>query len=486
MSDIRLLDDASDPVDKGVPVQLDHLLAGAPAPITIEAAEVAASLSDDLVLVVLDDDPTGTQSVAGLPVLTRWEDDDLDWALAQGAPAVYVLTNTRSLGEEDAAARNREVVAVSVAAAARAGRRVSFVSRSDSTLRGHFPLETDVLSAAAAEHAGVAPHLVMVVPAFPDAGRITVDAVHYWVVDGEATPVGETAFAADATFGYRSSDLRDWVVEKTGGRIRRDDVAALTLSIIRAGTEAVTAFLRPLPAGTVVVVDAVDEHDMRQVALALHALDREGITTLLRIGPPYLRAHIGQEVAEPVTRDRIETTHDRGGLVVVGSHVPLTTAQLEALQADRPETVTIELDVRSLIDDRREAHLVERADAVARAIGSGTVIVHTSRALVTGRDGDESLEIARRVSSGLVELVARVLELAPPRFVIAKGGITSSDVASEALQIRRATVVGPMLPGIVSLWQPQVGPALGIPFVVFAGNVGDTDSLALVVRTLAD
>jgi len=467
-------------------VQLDDLLASMPAPIRIPAAEVAAARSDDLVFVVLDDDPTGTQSVAGLPVLTRWDAEDLDWALTQGAPAVYVLTNSRSLGEQEAADRNREVVASSVAAATRAGKRVSFVSRSDSTLRGHFPLETDVLSEAAAEHTGSAPSLVMLIPAFPDAGRITVDAVHYWVVDGEATPVGETAFARDATFGFRSSDLRDWVEEKTGGRIRRDDVAALTLPVIRAGTAAVASFLRSLPAGTVVAVDAVDEHDMRQVALALHALDAEGVTSLLRIGPPYLRAHIGQEIPEPVTPERIETAHDRGGLVVVGSHVPLTTAQLAALRADRPDTVTIELDVRSLIDGRRVDHLAQQADAVARAIESGTVIVHTSRELVTGRDGAESLEIARRVSSGLVELVARVLELAPPRFVVAKGGITSSDIASEALQIRRAQVVGPMLPGIVSLWQPRVGPAIGIPYVVFAGNVGDTESLALVVRTLAD
>ncbi|MEV7527120.1 four-carbon acid sugar kinase family protein [Agrococcus sediminis] len=467
-------------------MHIDDLLAELPAPLSIPAADVAAARSDDLVLVVLDDDPTGTQSVAGLPVLTRWEADDLDWALAQGAPAVYVLTNTRSLSEDDAARRNREVVAVAIAAAERAGLRVSFVSRSDSTLRGHFPLETDVLRAAAAEHGGAAPHLTVLVPAFPDSGRITVDAVHYWVVDGEATPVGETPFAADATFGYRSSDLRDWVEEKTDGRIRRDDVAALALGIIRAGTDAVVSFLRALPAGAVVVVDAVDEHDMRQVALALHALDREGITALLRIGPPYLRAHIGQEIAEPVTADRIDFAHERGGLVVVGSHVPLTTAQLDALLADRPGTATVELDVRALIDDRREQHLEEQADAVARAIGSGSVIVHTSRELVTGRDGEESLEIARRVSSGLVELVARVLELAPPRFVIAKGGITSSDVASEALQIRRAQVVGPMLPGIVSLWQPQVGPAVGIPYVVFAGNVGETASLARVVRTLAD
>jgi uncharacterized protein YgbK (DUF1537 family) len=467
-------------------MRIDDLLAPLPAALQISAAEVAAARPADLALVVLDDDPTGTQSVAGLPVLTRWEAEDLDWALAQDAPAVYVLTNTRSLGEEDAASRNREVVAVALAAAERAGKRVSFVSRSDSTMRGHFPLETDVLSAAIAEHGGAAPRLTMLVPAFPDSGRITVDSVHYWVVDGEATPVGETPFAADATFGYRSSNLRDWVEEKTGGRIERDDVAALTIDIIRSGAPAVADFLRALPAGTVVVVDVVDEHDMRQVALALHALDREGIASLLRIGPPYLRAHIGQEIAEPVTTDRIDFANERGGLVVVGSHVPLTTAQLGALQADRPGTVTVELDVRSLIDERREAHLAQQADAVASAIEHGTVIVHTSRELVTGRDGEESLEIARRVSSGLVDLVARVLELAPPRFVIAKGGITSSDVASEALQIRRAQVVGPMLPGIVSLWQPQVGPAVGIPYIVFAGNVGTTDSLALVVRTLAD
>ena len=166
--------------------------------------------------------------------------------------------------------------------------------------------------------------------------------------------------------------------------------------------------------------------------------------------------------------------------------MPLTTAQLEELRRQRPDTVTIELDVRQLIDERREAHLDAQAHAVADALTDGSVIVHTTRELVTGADGDESLEIAREVSSGVVDLVRRVLAIAPPRFVIAKGGITSSDVASEALEIRRATVLGPMLPGIVSLWQPQTGPAVGIPYIVFAGNVGDTDSLARVVATLAD
>ncbi|MGM7672061.1 four-carbon acid sugar kinase family protein [Microbacterium sp. A93] len=465
-------------------MHVDALLASLPAPVEIDAAEVRASLDPRGVLVVLDDDPTGTQSVANLPVLTRWEHEDLAGAFATSAPAVYVLTNTRSLDEETAAQRNREVVAVALAAASEAGRNVTFVSRGDSTLRGHFPLETDVLSAEIVAHGGAAPELTLIVPAFPDAGRITVDSVHYWVVGDEATPVGETPFAKDATFGFASSNLRDWVAEKTGGRIPAGQVAALTIDIIRAGVDAVASFLRDVPSGSVIAVDVVEESDMRVVALALHRMQDRAV--LLRVGPPYVRAHIGQDIAEPVRAEDIPFAYDRGGLVVVGSHVPLTTQQLDELRRQRPDTATIELDVRSLIDDRREAHLDAQADAVAAALANGSVIVHTTRELVTGADGDESLEIARKVSSGVVELVRRVLAIAPPRFVIAKGGITSSDVASEALEIRRATVLGPMLPGLVSLWQPQTGPAVGIPYIVFAGNVGDPDSLARVVATLAD
>ncbi|MFS2279944.1 four-carbon acid sugar kinase family protein [Microbacterium sp. OR21] len=465
-------------------MHIDALLSPLPEAVDLSAAAVRAQVDPADVLVVLDDDPTGTQSVAGLPVLTRWERTDLDGAFATGAAAVYVLTNTRSLDEEAAAARNREIVEVALAAASDAGRRVTFVSRGDSTLRGHFPLETDVLSAEIAARGGRTPALTLLVPAFPDAGRITVDSVHYWVTDGEATPVGETPFAQDATFGYAASDLREWVEEKTGGRVPASDVASLNIRTIRSGVEAVEEFLRSLPAGTVVPVDVVDESDMRVVALALHRM--RDLDVLLRVGPPYVRAHIGQEIAEPVRAADIAFAHDRGGLVVVGSHVPLTTAQLEALKAARPQTVTIELDVRALIGAERETHLDAQAKAAAAALADGTVIVHTTRELITGADGDESLDIARRVSSGVVDLVRRVLAIAPPRFVIAKGGITSSDVASEALEIRRATVLGPMLPGLVSLWQPETGPAVGIPYIVFAGNVGDADSLATVVATLAD
>jgi uncharacterized protein YgbK (DUF1537 family) len=111
--------------------------------------------------------------------------------------------------------------------------------------------------------------------------------------------------------------------------------------------------------------------------------------------------------------------------------------------------------------------------------------MHTSRLLVKRDDPTESLRIARTVSAAVVAVVQRTLAAHPPRFVIAKGGITSSDVAAYGLGIRHGIVRGPMLPGIVSLWEPVDGPAKGIPFVVFAGNVGDDRSLLEVVRVLS-
>ncbi|GMA29711.1 hypothetical protein GCM10025874_29640 [Arenivirga flava] len=227
------------------PVDEAALLAAYPHPLDTSAAEVAARVAGSgRVLVVLDDDPTGTQSVADLPVLTRWQRDDLVWALGRGAAAVYVLTNTRSLGPDDAAQRNREVVRAALAAADEVGVRVGFVSRSDSTLRGHFPLETDVIAETLAEAGAPRPDGVLVVPAFPDAGRITIGGVHWMRGDGGLTPVAETEFARDATFGFGSSDLRDYVAEKTGGTVPAERVLALTLDVIRSGPEAVAALLR--------------------------------------------------------------------------------------------------------------------------------------------------------------------------------------------------------------------------------------------------
>jgi uncharacterized protein YgbK (DUF1537 family) len=469
-------------------MQLTALLAPYPTPHPVKAYEVAERVRQSRrVLVVLDDDPTGTQSVADLPVLSRWTVEDFGWAFDRDVPAIYVLTNSRSFDPATAARINREVVTSAVTAARGRGIPVAFVSRSDSTLRGHFPLETDVIADTLAELGDRRPDGVVLVPAFPDAGRITIGGVHGMAVDGEFTPVAETEFARDSTFGYSSSRLADWVQEKSGGRISASDVVEIRLDTIRAGSAAVAEVLNTAAPGSVLVADAVCEDDMRELALGLDTVERGGRSYVYRVGPPFVRARIGQEVRPPLTVQASDLDgRAPGGLIVVGSHVGLTSRQLAHLTAHRPELAVVELDVTAILDDTTaESAVAGVVERVVAALATGDVVVHSSRTLIRTDDPDESLAISRRVSDALVEVVRRTLSARPPRFVIAKGGITSSDVASRGLQITRAMVRGSLFPGVVSLWEPMDGPAVGIPYVVFAGNVGGDTTLTEAVEKLS-
>ena len=467
---------------------LDELTAGLPAGPAVDPAGVAAALNRTLV--VLDDDPTGTQSVADLPVVTGWSVEDLTWALSTGAPAVYVMTNSRSLDPADAERVNVEVVTNALAAAERAGARVAFVSRSDSTLRGHYPLEPATI-ADLLERAGTRVDGIILSPAFPDAGRLTVHGTHY--AGGPAdgfVPVGRTEFAGDKTFGYSASFLPAWVEEKTAGAVGAADVAVIDLATLRTDEDAVVAALSAARDRAPIAVDCVEENDLLLLARALQRAEDAGATFVYRVGPPFVRARIGQAPRAPLSAaearpaDFAPDSDAAGGLVVVGSHVGLTGRQVDALRA-ATATPEVVLDVPAVLDPaRRDAHVLAVAERAAGALRSGNVVVRRGGAFVAGRDAEESLDFARRVSAAVVEVVQRIVAARCPRFVIAKGGITSSDVAGRGLGINRALVRGPMLPGIVSLWEPQDGPAAGVPYIVFAGNVGDDDSLARVVPTL--
>ena len=244
--------------------------------------------------------------------------------------------------------------------------------------------------------------------------------------------------------------------------------------------------LRSAGDGVPIVVDAVVEEDLVQLALGLEIVEAEGRSFVYRVGPPFVRARIGQRRREPVDVDGLTADRSvRGGLIVVGSHVGLTSRQLAHLVDHRNLTV-VELEVPRLLEAHTAADEVARViDAVSAALMGGDVVIHTSRTLVRTDDPAESLDISRRVSQAVVDIVHAVAERRTPRFVIAKGGITSSDVATRGLDIRRARVRGSLFPGIVSVWEAADGLAAGIPYIVFAGNVGDDTSLTAAVARLS-
>ena len=392
-------------------------------------------------IAVLDDDPTGSQTVHDVAIVLALDD------LRLAGDTTFFLTNTRSLPEAEAAALTERVAR----ALFEQDPAVEIVSRSDSTLRGHVTAEVEAIDRARRAVLGNGYDGVLLVPAFFEAGRFTRDDIH-WAGD---TPVGETEFARDATFGYTSSNLRDFVREKTG-----EQASSLSLEDIRAGRVGET-----LAKGGWIVVNAEGYDDLDAV---VRGVRESGRTFLFRTGPSFVRSLAGIAPKDPLTADEL-AVRDGHGLVVVGSHVGLTTRQVEAVEGLRE----FELDVDALDPEGVGAQVRE-------ALATEDVLVYTSRILKSG-----GLETAREVSKGVTQVVAAALD-AKPAWVIAKGGITSHDVAVEGLGIRRATVLGQLLPGMVSVFQPDEADerAVGMPYVVFAGNVGDEHTLAEIIDRL--
>lgn len=433
-------------------------------------------------IVVLDDDPTGTQTVRNITVWTRWDVAALAQALAEEEAVVYILTNSRSFLPPQVAQMNREIAANLKAASAQTGRPFVVVSRSDSTLRGHFPLETDVLMAELGGNFDG----VLVIPFFEEGGRFTINDVHY-VAEGDfLVPAAETEYAKDATFGYRSSNLKEWVAEKSGGKIDPAQVASVSLATIRqGGPAAVQEQLRRLENAQVCVVNAASYRDMEVFVAGLLQAEAAGKRLIYRTAASFVRVRGGMEAFPLLTAAdfELENSHT-GGLIVAGSYIRKSSEQIAAVQA-LPNVVSLEVAVPNLLTAGERAKEIARVAAQAAEVlaGGKEALIYTSRQLITGADAAASLQIGQVVSQSLVEIVRRLG--VKPAWVIAKGGITSSDVATQGLEISQARVLGQVLPG-VPVWQAGEGSRWpGMVYVVFPGNVGGPQSIAQVVEMLA-
>ena len=399
-----------------------------------------------------------------------------------------MLTNTRSLPVAEAVRETQRAAAAVDRARHALDAPVEIVSRGDSTLRGHVMAELAVLDGARRRDTGHGFDAVVVVPAYPEAGRFTVDDVHYATVAGRPVPVGRSEFSKDATFGYAASDLRDYLVEKSDGALARDDILSLSLQQIReGGPDAVRRTLSGAVDGRFVVVNAVEGSDLDVVALAMAQLGAEGMAFGCRCAPSFVPALVGLAHRGVIEADELATPPARSahGLVVVGSHVGLTTRQVEVAQR-RGGLEEVELDVaRVTSTSGAEAYLASVVDDVRAGLAASDVLLFTSRTLRRVEDADESLALSRSVSQAVSAIVRGALS-ARPAWVVAKGGITSHDVAALGLGMRRGRVLGQLLPGIISVFSPtEAHPdAIGMPYVVFAGNVGDEDTLAEVIDVL--
>jgi uncharacterized protein YgbK (DUF1537 family) len=425
-------------------------------------------------IIVLDDDPTGSQTVHGCLLLTRWDVATLREAISDDSPLFFVLTNTRGMAAKPAADITREVcknLKLALAELKQSGHDINpiLVSRSDSTLRGHYPVETDVI---AMELGAFDAHFL--VPAFFEGGRITRDSVHYLMVDGKETPVHETEFARDSVFGYQHSYLPDYVEEKTAGRIRAVEVERFLLRDVRG--DCMPRLMR-LRGNVCCVVDAETQDDLNHFAEQLRLAANQGKRFLFRSAASLLTA-LANLPSQPVAAEDMKqyVRDGKAGAVIVGSHVRKTTAQLEQL-LKMPAVVPIEVDVEQL-PKNRDALLAEIIRKCEQSHAAGkTPVVFTSRTEKTFPDQAARLAFGEMVSAFLMDVVRNLPKTLG--FLISKGGITSNDVLSTGLALRTSRVVGQILPGCSVVCCPSDHPRYpDLPVVIFPGNVGDDQALA--------
>ena len=437
--------------------------------------------------VVLDDDPTGVQTVHDVPVYTNWEKETIRQAFAEKNKLFFILTNSRGFTVEQTTKAHKEIADVVDEAAKEAGVEYVFVSRSDSTLRGHYPLETEILKENYEKHTGVTIDGEILCPFFKEGGRFTIDNVHYVKYGEELISANETEFAKDQTFGYNSLTMPEYVEEKTEGKYHAKDVICIPLKDIRSmDLFKIEEALMQVKNFNKIIVNAVDYIDLKIFCIALYRAMNKGKLFMFRTAASLVKV-MGGVTDQPLLErsQMIVTETQNGGVIVVGSHTEKTTKQVEELKK-LTDIEFVELDATLVTEEEAFEKEIQRClKREEECIKAGkTVCCYTTRSLIkadTGNKEDE-LRLSVKISDAVQSLVGR-LEITPG-FVIAKGGITSSDVGTKALKVIKANVLGQIEPGI-PVWQTGEESKFPMtPYVIFPGNVGEVTTLREAVEKL--
>lgn len=438
-------------------------------------------------IIVLDDDPTGVQTIHDINVYTDWNIESIRKGFKEENKMFFILTNSRSFTVDETTKCHKEIIERVEQVSKETGIKYMIISRGDSTLRGHYPLETDILREGFEKSEEKKIDGEILCPFFKEGGRFTLNNIHYVKLEDTLYPAGETEFAKDTTFGYTSSNLCNYIEEKTGGKILAKDVLVISLEELRnQEIENIEKRLLNTKNHKKIVVNAIDYCDLKVFIIALYRAMNGGKNFIFRTAASFVKV-LGNISDRKflVREDMIKENSKNGGIVVVGSHTKKTTSQLNELKKlENLEFIEFNSDL-VLNEDEFRKEIENTIEKEEKLILEGkTVVVYTKRRLlvIDNDTKEEALLRSVKISDAVQSLVGKLK--VTPAFVVAKGGITSSDVGTKALQVKRAKVLGQVCPGI-PVWQTEKESKFpNIPYVIFPGNVGEPTTLREVVEIL--
>lgn len=458
----------------------------------IDEAKVDAALAEERAgfnkkIIVLDDDPTGVQTVNGIHVYTDWSPESIAAGFAETNNMFFILTNSRAFSAKYTEEVHQTIAERVMAEAKKTGKDFMIISRSDSTLRGHYPLETETLRRTLEAGTGEKINGEVLMPFFKEGGRFTIGDIHYVQEGDYLVPAGETEFAKDKTFSYTKSNMAEYVEEKTHGTFKAADVTCISLDDLRAfAVDKITEQLKNVTDFNKVIVNAVDYVDVKVFAIAMIRAMKAGKTFMFRTAAAWTKVIGGVKDKPLLTKEELVVPgNTNGGLIIIGSHVKKTTDQLAKLK-ELKDVKFIEFNHMLVLEpEKLEAELQRVVKEVEAAILKGqTVAVYTGRKRFDAGSEEESLRVSVKISEAITSIVSRLS--VQPAFLIAKGGITSSDVGTKGLSVKRALVLGQVAPGI-PVWQTgKESKFPGMSYIIFPGNVGAVTTLRDIVAKLEE
>ncbi len=433
-------------------------------------------------IVVLDDDPTGCQTVHDITVYTCWDKHTLFQAFLQEGNMFFIMTNSRSFSKEKTERVHREIINNIVSVGYQTGKDYIIVSRGDSTLRGHYPLETDVIKKTL-EETGLEIDGEIICPFFSEGGRITKDNIHYVIQDNLEIPCAETEFAKDKTFGYSQSHLGKYVEEKTNSQYLAQDLIYISCEDLQEGN--IDKVSRQIASckNNKIIVNCTSYKELEvfikcleyQLSLGKHFVFRTAASFVKVLGHLEHRALL-------LKKHILGRSENIGGLIVVGSHTLKTTLQLSYLR-QYTHIKDYEVSVDEILKGNSRDVIKEAIWHIEQSLKQNkTIVIFTQRNLISDSNPQKSLDISVTISYAITEIVNSLAII--PAFVISKGGITAADIATRGMNIKKAIVLGQIEQG-VPVWKSLTeGKYYDVPYIIFPGNVGDDTMLLEVYQKL--
>lgn len=440
-------------------------------------------------IVVLDDDPTGIQTIYGVSVYTDWSVESIDSGFREKEQMFFILTNSRSFSEEETLRVHSTIASRLARVSQQRGQDFLVVCRGDSTLRGHYLLEPETIAQELEKSMGWTVDGEIYCPCFFECGRMTVGNIHYLKEGNNRVPVSETEFAKDKTFGYKNAHLGRYIEEKTHGRCKAGECLYLPAANAdgKVDWELTRLLLHQAEKRRKIVINAASYEELDQFCKVLLTELQCGKHFVIRSAASFVKSIGGFKEQALLNGDNLKMPGNRnGGLILVGSYVEKTTVQLENLKKSGLPFHYIEFEVANAItgkDLRKEVEHV-RSEAEKRLECGENVVIYTSRNVVVCNTlaPEQMLQFSVEISKALVDII-REIQISPS-FLIAKGGITSSDTGTRALGVKRARVMGQALPGVPVWLTGRESRFPGLPFIIFPGNVGDENSLRVLAEKI--